>query len=253
MTKGIRYFVGNWKMFGIPGSYKILDKINEYFKQDKKNNNKYKIIMAPPLTLLQDFSKRFKNKLIHISAQNCYHKDIYGADTGNVSPFMIKKLGINYIIIGHSENRAQGDTDKIIKIKVELALKNNFNVIFCVGENKQQKIKKKTLKVLKSQISKVIKNKYNFKKIIIAYEPVWSIGSGKLPSTNELEKNIIILKKFLKQKFRLNYNPKILYGGSVDKNSIQDFKFIKELDGFLIGGASKTSKNFVDIIKNFYK
>ncbi len=253
MANGIRYFVGNWKMFGIPSSYKILDKINGYFRSDKKNNKKYKIIIAPPLTLLQDFSKRFKNKKIQISAQNCYHKDNFGAHTGNVSPFMIQKLGINYIIIGHSENRASGETDKIIKEKVSLALKNNFTVIFCIGENKQEKRRKKTIKVLKSQISKVIKNKYNFKNIIIAYEPVWSIGSGKLPSPHELEKNAAVLKKFLKQKFRLNYNPKLLYGGSVDKNSVRGFKSIKELDGFLIGGASKSSKNFVDIIKNFYK
>ena len=99
MANGIRYFVGNWKMFGIPSSYKILDKINGYFRSDKKNNKKYKIIVAPPLTLLQDFSKRFKNKKIHISAQNCYHKDNFGAHTGNVSPFMIKKLGINLSLI----------------------------------------------------------------------------------------------------------------------------------------------------------
>ena len=91
------------------------------------------------------------------------------------------------------------------------------------------------------------------KNIIFAYEPIWSIGSGKLPSTFELERNVVKIKKFIKQKFRLNFNPKLLYGGSVDKNSIKNFKSIKELDGFLIGGASKSSKNFIDIIKNFYK
>ena len=91
------------------------------------------------------------------------------------------------------------------------------------------------------------------KNIIFAYEPIWSIGSGKLPSTVELERNVVKIKKFIKQKFRLNFNPKLLYGGSVDKNSIKNFKSIKELDGFLIGGASKSSKNFIDIIKNFYK
>ena len=253
MTSGIRYFIGNWKMFGIPSSYKILDKINGHFNKDKKNNKKYKIIIAPPLTLLQDFSKRFKNKNISISAQNCYHKDIFGSYTGYISPFMIKKLGINYVIIGHSENRASGENNQIIKEKISIALKNNFTIIFCIGENKQQKREKKTINVLKSQISKVIKNKYNLKKIIIAYEPIWSIGSGKLPSSSELEKNIVKLKKFIKQKFRLNYNTKLIYGGSVDKKSISDFKSIKELDGFLIGGASKSSNNFIDIIKNFYK
>jgi len=253
MAAGIRYFIGNWKMFGIPSSYKIIDKINGYFQKDKKNNNKYKIIIAPPLTLLQNFSNRFKNKKIRISAQNCYHKDNFGAHTGYVSPFMIKKIKIKYIIIGHSECRASGETDKIIQEKLGLALKNNLAVIFCIGENKKEKREKKTLKVLKSQISKALKKRYNFKKIIIAYEPIWSIGSGKVPLASELKKNIIILKRFVKKKFRLNYEPKFLYGGSVDKSSIHSFKSISELDGFLIGGASKSSKNFIDIIKNFYK
>ena len=150
MASQIRYFIGNWKMFGIPSSIKILDKINHYFKQDKKNNRKYKVIIAPPYTLLQDFSYKYKKKKIFICAQNCYYKDNFGAYTGSISPFMIKKTGVSYIIIGHSENRARGENDKIIKEKILLCLKNNFNVIFCIGENKNEKNKKMTTKVLKS-------------------------------------------------------------------------------------------------------
>ena len=253
MSNASKYFIGNWKMFGISGSFKILDRINRYFQKDKKNNRKYKVIMAPPFTLLQDFSQRYKNKKIIVSAQNCYHKDNFGAHTGNISPFMIKKMGVNYIIIGHSENRASGETDKIIEEKVSLAFKNNFNIIFCIGENKKEKRNKKTLSVLRRQISNVLKTKYNFKKIIIAYEPVWSIGSGKVPSSFELKKITTSIKKFVKKRFKLNYQPRLIYGGSVDKKIIYTFKFINELDGFLIGGASKSSKNFIDIIKNFYK
>ena len=253
MTTASKYFVGNWKMFGIPSSFKILDKINQYYRKDKKNNKKYKIIMAPPFTLLQDFSSRYKNKKIILSAQNCYHKDKFGSHTGNISPFMIRKMGVNYIIIGHSENRQSGENDSIIEEKISLALRNNFNIIFCIGENKKEKRNKKTLSVLKKQISSGLKKKYNFKKIIIAYEPVWSIGSGLVPSHFELKKISIFLKKFVKQRFKLNYQSKLLYGGSVDKNIIHTFKSISELDGFLIGGASKSSKNFIDIIRNFYK
>ncbi len=253
MGKGSKYFIGNWKMFGIPSSFKILDRINAYFNKDSKNNKKYKVIVAPPFTLLQDFSKRFKNKKIIISAQNCYHKDNFGAYTGNVSPFMIKKMGVKYIILGHSENRALGESEKILKEKISLVSKNNFNVVFCIGENKKDKRNKNTLKVLKRQITTVFKKKYNFKKIIIAYEPIWSIGSGKVPSSLELKKIIVSLKKFVKHRFKLKYDPKLIYGGSVDKKIIYAFKSISELDGFLIGGASKSSKNFIDIIKNFYK
>ena len=253
MSSNLKFFVGNWKMFGIPSSIKILDKINHYFLKDKKNNKKYKIIMAPPMTLIQDFSKKYKNKKIFISAQNCFYKDKFGSHTGSVSPFMIKKIGVKYIIIGHSENRALGETNKIIKEKVLLSLKNNFTILLCIGENSTEKNKKLTSKVLISQLRSVLKKNYNFKKIIIAYEPIWSIGSGKTPSNYELTKTILSIRKFLKNSFKTKEHIKILYGGSVDKKSINHFKSIKHLDGFLIGGASKSSKNFIDIIKNFYK
>ena len=149
MTNSLRYFVGNWKMFGVPSSYRIIEKIHRYLKKDIKNNKKYKIVIAPPFTLLQDFSKKFKNKKISISAQNCHHKDNFGAQTGHVSPLMIKSLGVKYIILGHSENRMSGETEEVIKLKVEIALKNNFKVIFCIGENKTEKRKNKTSYVLK--------------------------------------------------------------------------------------------------------
>ena len=249
----MKYFIGNWKMFGIPASIKIIDRINNFLVRDIKNIKKYKIIIAPPHTLLQDFSNKFKTKKISICAQNCFQKGDFGSYTGFVSSFMIKKIGINHIIIGHSENRASGENDVIIKEKIFTALKNNLNIIFCIGENKNEKRKKLTLRVLKKQITNVLKKNYNLKKIIIAYEPVWSIGTGKVPKLRELQKTAFLLKKFLKSRFGGKYNFKLLYGGSVDNKSIRNFKLIKELDGFLIGGASKSSKKFIDIIRNFYK
>ena len=252
MANSIRYFVGNWKMFGVPSSYRIIEKIHRYLKKDKKNNKKYKIVIAPPFTLLQEFSKKFKNKEISISAQNCYHKDNFAAHTGHVSPLMIKSLGVKYIILGHSENRMSGETDEVIKLKVELALKNNFKVIFCIGENKTEKRKNKTVYVLKKQLYNVLKKKLNSKNLIIAYEPVWSIGTGKLPSRAELIYTTRQIKSNLAKIFKSNIPP-VLYGGSVDSNNISFFKDIRAIDGFLIGGASKSSKNFIDIIKNFYK
>ena len=253
MPNVTKFFIGNWKMFGIPSSFKIIDKINDFVRLDKKHNQKYKVIIAPPFTLLQDYSKRYKYKKIILSAQNCYHKNSFGAFTGNISPYMVKKIGINYIIIGHSESRADGDNDKIIQEKIFLAIKNNLNIIYCIGENKKEKKDKKTLNVLKKQILSSIKKNYNLKKIIFAYEPVWSIGSGKVPSINDLNKTINFMKKFVKRKYDIKNEPKFLYGGSVDKKIISNFKSINKLDGFLIGGASKSSKKFIDIIKYFYK
>ncbi len=155
-------------------------------------------------------------------------------------------------LVGHSDNRSEGDTNEMLKNKVIFALKNNLKVVFCIGENKIEKKNKKTFIVLKKQIINVLEKKFNKNNIIVAYEPIWSIGTGKIPTKNELKETIIYIKKILNQIYRKK-SPAVLYGGSVDGDSVKIFKDIKEIDGFLIGGASKSSKKFVDIIKNYYR
>ena len=140
----------------------------------------------------------------------------------------------------------------MLKDKVRYAIKNNLKIVFCIGENKTEKKSKKTLTVLKRQLTKVLEKKFNKNNIIVAYEPIWSIGTGKIPTAHELKKKNIHIKKVLKGIFK-NTSPAVLYGGSVDGSNIEMFKEIKEIDGFLIGGASKTSKKFIDIIKNYYR
>ena len=245
------YFIGNWKMFGTSRSIKILNKINSYASKDKKRN-KYRIIFTPPYTLLESFSKFFKNKYINIGSQNCYHKDQFSSNTAAVSPYMIKNIGAQYTLIGHSDNRGEGDTDIMLKNKVKFALKNNLKVIFCIGENKLEKKNKQTFRILKKQLSKVLEKNFNKNNIIVAYEPIWSIGTGKIPNAKNLSKTIIHIKKVLKKIFRKK-SPSVLYGGSVDEKNVQIFNQIKEIDGFLIGGASKSTQKFIEIIKNYYR
>ena len=247
----MKYFIGNWKMFGVPKSINILHKIN-FFHSKFKNSKKYRVIITPPYTLLESYAKYFKNKKILIGSQNCYHKDLFSSDTAAVSPYMIKSVGAKYTLIGHSDNRKEGDTDELLKEKIKFALKNNLKVVFCIGENKQDKKNKKTFNVLRKQLSKALDKKFNSKNIIVAYEPIWSIGTGKLPTEIELNNTIVFIKKILKGIFKKK-SPAVLYGGSVDGNSVKMFREIKEIDGFLIGGASKTSKKFIDIIKNYYR
>ena len=247
----MRYFIGNWKMFGVPKSINILNKINSFYSKDKKRN-KYRVIITPPYTLIESYAKYFKNKKISIGSQNCYQKDQFSSNTAAVSPFMLKKVGAKYTLIGHSDNRGEGDTDEMLKDKVKYALKNNLKVVFCIGENKSEKKNKKTLIVLKKQLIKVLEKSFNKNNIIVAYEPIWSIGTGKIPTVNELKKTTIHIKKVLKSIFKKN-SPAVLYGGSVDGSNVEMFKEIREIDGFLIGGASKSSKKFIDIIKNYYR
>ena len=247
----MRYFIGNWKMFGVPKSISILNKINSYYSKDK-NRNKYRVIITPPYTLIESYSKYFKNKKILIGAQNCYQKEQFSSNTAAVSSYMLRSVGAKYTLVGHSDNRAEGDTDAMLKDKVRYAIKNNLKVVFCIGENKLEKKNRKTLSVLKRQLTKVLEKKFNRNNIIVAYEPIWSIGTGKIPTAQDLKKTTIHIKKVLKGIFKKN-SPAVLYGGSVDGNNVEMFKEIKEIDGFLIGGASKTSKKFIDIIKNYYR
>ena len=247
----MKYFIGNWKMFGIPKSIQILNKINSFYKSDK-NRKKYKVFFALPHTLIDSFSKYIKINLISIGSQNCFYKDGFSSNTAAISPHMLKSVGAKFTLVGHSDNRGEGETNRVLKEKLKYALKNNLKVIFCIGENKNQKKNKKTFQILRQQLTQSIEKKFNKINIIIAYEPVWSIGTGKLPSKRELKKTISYIKEVLKKIFKKKAPP-VLYGGSVDGESVKLFKEIKEIDGFLIGGASKSSKKFIDIIKNYYR
>jgi triosephosphate isomerase len=238
-------------MFGVPKSINILNKINSFYSKDK-NKNKYRVIITPPYTLIESYAKYFKKKKIIIGSQNCYQKEQFSSNTAAVSPYMLRSVGARYTLIGHSDNRGEGDNNEMLKDKVKYALKNNLKVVFCIGENKLEKKNKRTLSVLQRQLTKVLERKFNKNNIIVAYEPIWSIGTGKIPTVNELKITTIHIKKVLKSIFKKN-SPAVLYGGSVDDSNVEMFKEIREIDGFLIGGASKSSKKFIDIIKNYYR
>ena len=239
-------FIANWKMFGDLNSVKSIQSVINLSK--KKNYKNAKIIYCPPYTLLNYFVIKTRKTNLDVGAQNCHYEINTGPYTGSISSTMIKKLGAKYVIIGHSENRSNGETNTQINKKIHSAILNNLNVIFCIGENLFEKKNKKTNNVLKKQIYSGLKKIKRIDKIIFAYEPVWSIGTGKVLTNQELTKQVIIIKKIIKDKFK-NQKTKIIYGGSVNNQNINNLKQIKEINGFLIGGASQNSKKFIDIIK----
>ena len=245
MTNKYMYFIANWKMYGNLQSLNTLSKVIKFSKS--KEIRKGRLIYCPPYTLISSFLKKFQNCLIDIGAQNCHESYDFGPHTGFINAKMLKNVGANYVIIGHSENREKGETDKIINQKIRSAIRAKLKVIFCIGETLKQKRNGKTKSVLQKQIKfgldKVNKNKNLF----IAYEPVWSIGTGKIPKMKDLKQTV----KFIKNQFKFKI-PKILYGGSVNPQNIKDLREIKELDGFLIGGASQNAKKFIDIVKKTY-
>ena len=236
------YFVANWKMFGDLRTLNSLDKVIKFSKINKKN--KIKIVYCPPNTLIRPLSIRLNKTKIEVGAQNCHHSYDYGAYTGQVNSNMLKNVGAKYIILGHSENRDLGETDKLINLKIKNAIKSGLKIIFCIGETLRERRAKRTNKILKKQIEIGLKSIKNKSKIIIAYEPVWSIGTGIIPKEAALTETI----SFIKSRF-IKKNPKILYGGSVNSNNVEKLKKIPDIDGFLIGGASQNSKKFIDIIQ----
>ena len=245
MTNKYMYFIANWKMFGDLRTLNSLDSVIKFSKNNK--NTKFRIVYCPPNTLIRPLSKRLKKTNLDVGAQNCHESDSYGAYTGHVNSKMLKNVGAKYVILGHSENRKSGETDKLINMKIKSAIKSNLKVIFCIGETLSEKRKKITNKVLAKQITNGLKSIRNTSNIIIAYEPVWSIGTGLIPKSNDLLNSI----SYIKSKFNKK-TPKVLYGGSVNDKNITQLKDINVIDGFLVGGASQSSKKFIDIIKKTF-
>ena len=242
MTNKYMYFIANWKMFGDLSTLKSIKKVIQFSKSIRKN--KFKLIYCPPNTLIRPLSKILKKTRIEVGAQNCHHNYEFGAYTGQVNSRMIKNVGSKYVIIGHSENRQLGEDDKLINLKIKSSIRAGLKIILCIGETLRDKKNKKTNQVLAKQIKNGLDSIKKKSNIIIAYEPVWSIGSGLIPKSKDLKKSIA----FIRSKFGKK-SPKILYGGSVNINNIDKLKIIAGIDGFLVGGASQNSKKFIDIIK----
>lgn len=237
-----KYVIANWKMNITKSPHKVIDGVSKHLLKTKKNS--CKVVLCPPFTHLATLSTKYKN--LDFGGQDC-HQHNEGAFTGSVSAYMLKSIGCNYVIIGHSERRNyQKESNHELRMKLIVAEENKLKIVFCIGEKLNQlKIRDK---ILKKQLS-ALPSSFNTKNLIIAYEPVWAIGSGKTPSVDEIDRAHIKIRNILNQKYkRKSTNISILYGGSVNSKNSSNILGIKNVDGALVGGASLDKKEFCKII-----
>lgn len=247
--------MANWKMnLSYKESLKFIKSISSFLAGSKK----YSIIICPSFVSLADIAKEIKGKKVELGAQDVFWME-EGAYTGEVSIHSLKELGCKDVIIGHSERRKYiHETDQMINQKIQIALKHNLTPILCIGENEEQRKENLTAKILKDQLTEDLKQiDPTNKKIIIAYEPVWAIGTGNEATAEQVNEAVLIIRSCLAKIFKnisVEENFKILYGGSVNQEDVSEFLNLESIDGFLIGGASANKQEFLDIInklKNF--
>ncbi len=213
------------------------------------------LIVAPPFTHLASVASVLKGSKVQLSAQNCADHE-KGAYTGEVSVSMLASVGCQWTILGHSERRQYyGETDEKLVEKVKLALAGGLGVILCVGENLDQREAGKHFDVVTDQIKNVL---YNFtaddmKKIIVAYEPVWAIGTGKTATAEQAEEIHACIRKVLADKFgaQVADDTTILYGGSCKPSNAKELFAQKDIDGGLIGGAALKADDFIQIALSY--
>ena len=245
--KRTKYTIANWKMNGQKDSYKLVKSISNYCQKMKRKTSK--VVICPPFTLLSELIK--KEKKIKFGGQDCHYKS-EGAYTGSISANMLESINCQYVILGHSERRIyQKETSQELNLKIQSAIESNLTVIYCIGE-KLEEIKKRNI-ILKKQLSSLPK-KIDPKKIIIAYEPVWAIGTGKVPSLNDINKIHENIRHILSNLLSLRFSKhvSILYGGSVNAANSVDILNLDHVDGALVGGASLKSKEFCKIIDSYH-
>ncbi len=247
-----KIIAGNWKMnLDKIDSINLTSKILKNTEQEKDK----KIILSPPFIYLEqlvtDCSER---KDILIAAQNCSENG-NGAYTGEVSAQMIKSIGVDYVIIGHSERRQYfNESHEVLSNKLSQALSNNLKVIFCCGENINQRDNNEFLDVIYNQLSSTVFNlsAIDFSKIIIAYEPIWAIGTGKNATSEQAQEMHNYIRTIVSEKYgnEAANNVSILYGGSCKPSNAKSIFSQIDIDGGLIGGASLKSDDFISIINS---
>ena len=243
-----KVIAGNWKMNMLPNeAMRFIEELAPKIK-----NTKNEVILCVPYTDLFYAILTAQNTNIKIGAQNMHFEE-KGAYTGEVSGPMLKSIGVEYVIIGHSERRQYfAETDETVNLKIKSALANNLKPIVCVGETLQQREEGKTTEIIKNQIKQAFNDLTNeqVRNIIIAYEPIWAIGTGKTATAEDANNVIKSIRKQVEDLYGSDVAENIIiqYGGSVKSANAEDLLNTSDIDGALVGGASLDAEEFAQIV-----
>lgn len=247
----MKYVIGNLKMNLV--SQAELERYFKNFKSESKGKkfDKTSIIICPPFVYLKDFVREIKNKKIAIGVQNVFCERS-GSYTGEISPVMVKNIGAEYAIIGHSERRKYfGETNEMVNLKLKSVIKERLAAIFCFGETLEERGAGITSEIISNQIKRGLEgiSSSGLEKIIFAYEPVWAVGTDSVPSSNGIMEVKILIRKILTEKYGAKYAQKavILYGGSVKAKIINQICLDPGMDGVLVGRESLDPYEFIKI------
>ncbi len=229
---------GNWKMNGLSAAADEVQTLINKFSGSMPGDRD--ILICPPATLVASFAASYSDEGIMIGGQDC-HTNESGAHTGDVSAAMLADAGAAYVIVGHSERRADhGETDALVKAKADAALNAGLSPIICVGETKEEREAGRALDVVGAQLAGSLPDTQSA--FVIAYEPVWAIGTGLTPTIDDIAE----VHDFIRSKTRDDI--RILYGGSVKPGNAEDILAVSNVNGALVGGASLKAEDFFGII-----
>ncbi len=247
-----KLIIGNWKMN--KNKYEILDFVNTFQNNINDDEIKCNYGFAPSSIYLSFLKEAFKkNNKVIISAQDAHYEE-KGAFTGSNSWSQLKDIEVSFSIIGHSERREMfGDTDEVVNKKTKKLLEENIVPILCVGESLKEREANNADKIVKDQIELALKDvsKEQVKKLIIAYEPIWAIGTGKSATSKDAQDMCLAIRNKIKNLYDESISSKIiiLYGGSVNEKNGKEYLTQNDIDGALVGGASLDAKLFIDLLK----
>lgn len=242
-----KYVIGNWKMNGDLSSVKLAQEINSGVDALKPKNTA--IGICPPFTLIGYIFSFLKDTILMMGAQDCHYQP-NGAHTGDISALMLSQIGVGLVLVGHSERRANhAEIDATVSKKAKAAIENNLLPVICVGETLEERESGTAIETVLNQVQGSIPADANEDQFIIAYEPVWAIGTGKVAEPSDILEMHAKIREYLGKKFNNAQTIPLLYGGSVNASNASAILHLDNVDGALVGGASLKSADFLEIIK----